>query len=66
MVSPVVNTVEIFKLGDEGHFLFPEMYAADDVIKVEHFPDFEINLVDIFGIPVEEPGTWPSPKQASE
>ncbi len=49
LVHPVDGIVMVYRLGTDGRYERPEIYARDDVVKVSLFEDFNLSLKDIFG-----------------
>lgn len=47
IVDPVHKTVQVYKL-EKDKYKFPDVYKADDKIKVGIFPDLEIDLSLVF------------------
>jgi Uma2 family endonuclease len=50
IVEPEGKLVSVFKLGENKRYGRPEVYADEDIIKVEMFPGLEIDLKPVFEV----------------
>jgi Uma2 family endonuclease len=50
IVEPEGKLVSVFKLGENKRYGRPEVYADEDLIKVEMFPGLEIDLKAVFEV----------------
>ncbi len=51
LVHQSEHLIEVFRLRNSGVYDKPEIYAGDDMMPVDLFPDLEIDLGVVFGIP---------------
>ena len=48
IVEPVDKTVAVFTLQEDGRYGRPQMYAEEDSVTVNSFPDFMVDLRQVF------------------
>jgi Uma2 family endonuclease len=48
LLDPDEKVLTVFKLGENGKYGQPEVYAAEHMVKIEIFGDLEINLQKVF------------------